>query len=689
MIIRTIKSNLTKTTILTVLLVIGLSASAQERLWQKSALIGNIEAQYNNGVCYLYGHHRYPKNLDSAAYWFIQCAKGSDEFCGEIGRIFLREDVPGGIEKIQPYLKRAAANGDFASNMVLSYYKAMPKPFKKKSDKDLYMKYIYIQNGSLSYTEIWDKKEMSRLIKMGHPLALVLQAHDYYYFKGKKKQAVKLVVQAVDCDYPWAMCILPWWLDYISKDEQQNNTEAMALLTMAANMGCNLAYSKLASVYFNGWFGQTVDKSQAYQWYHKIIYDKKGELVKNPNSLQANVLYTVAVNYYGGDREKQIEMMRKADINKYTNAHEWLLKNTDIYTTTAEWYSRGVNFYNKEQYEEGIKAFRHIGKKNAITMYYLGQCFQNSKGPLGNNDSAFYWYTQAYERRSEIGAESWKACYFLAGCYRIGRGTHRNLKEARRLFQEARDLATLSSQKNMIAGTISEINREINTATALFNEGMKLHELGDNTGAFTKFKEAAECGHKESQNNLGVCYNSGEGTAQNEQEAIYWYRQAAIQGEKTAIRNLGISLLKSNPSEAIIWLKKAADNGDSKVYAKLGRCYEEGDGVQKNVATALEYYRKGATAGDAEAIYWLGHCYEDGVGVPKDITQAIQLYRKSAEKNNIRANFVLAMCYYSGKGVPENKEQAIKYMRKAASSSENSFLASYAEGILNGWLKEK
>lgn len=44
------------------------------------------------------------------------------------------------------------------------------------------------------------------------------------------------------------------------------------------------------------------------------------------------------------------------------------------------------------------------------------------------------------------------------------------------------------------------------------------------------FLKAAENGSAEGQNNIGVCFEAGNGVAQDSVSACYWYKKAAEQG---------------------------------------------------------------------------------------------------------------------------------------------------------------
>ena len=73
----------------------------------------------------------------------------------------------------------------------------------------------------------------------------------------------------------------------------------------------------------------------------------------------------------------------------------------------------------------------------------------------------------------------------------------------------------------------------------------------------------ADQGIAPAQYNLGLCYAHGTGVAQDDEEAVKWYRKAADQGLADAQHN-------------------------------LGNCYENGTGVAQDEEEAVKWYRKEA-----------------------------------------------------------------------------------------------
>src|SRR5438093_945188 len=76
-------------------------------------------------------------------------------------------------------------------------------------------------------------------------------------------------------------------------------------------------------------------------------------------------------------------------------------------------------------------------------------------------------------------------------------------------------------------------------------------------------KAKAEAGDAESEVELGLRYDKGEGVAKDQAEAVKWHRKAAEQNYAEAQNSLGV-------------------------------CYEEGKGVAKDQVEAARWYRKAA-----------------------------------------------------------------------------------------------
>jgi hypothetical protein len=88
--------------------------------------------------------------------------------------------------------------------------------------------------------------------------------------------------------------------------------------------------------------------------------------------------------------------------------------------------------------------------------------------------------------------------------------------------------------------------------------------------AFKWIKLAAEKGHYQAQNDVGVMYETGQGVNQNPIQAMYWFK------------------------------KSAAGNFPLGHY-NLGRAYDSGMGGRKNYSEAIKSYRRAAKLGEPKA----------------------------------------------------------------------------------------
>ena len=164
----------------------------------------------------------------------------------------------------------------------------------------------------------------------------------------------------------------------------------------------------------------------------------------------------------------------------------------------------------------------------------------------------------------------------------------------------------------------------------------------DYSQAVIYFRQAAEMGHADAQNYLGVCYYNGEGVEKDYVEAVKWYRKAAEQGDEHGQNNLGICYyygegVDKNYVEAVKWYRKAAEQGYSTAQNKLGNRYYNGEGVTKDYVEAAKWYRKAAEQGEQYGQYNLGWCYQYGQGVTKDLSEAKKWYQKAANQGHEKA----------------------------------------------------
>jgi hypothetical protein len=124
--------------------------------------------------------------------------------------------------------------------------------------------------------------------------------------------------------------------------------------------------------------------------------------------------------------------------------------------------------------------------------------------------------------------------------------------------------------------------------------------------AFELFNTASKKDHILAQYYVGLCYETGSGTARNEKLSFEYY-------------------------------KKLADMNCALGQFKVGYFYHKGIGIKKNVGEALDWYEKAANNGNLIAMYNLSLMHKNGEGTEKNVDNAYYWCNKSVEQGNTDA----------------------------------------------------
>ena len=180
----------------------------------------------------------------------------------------------------------------------------------------------------------------------------------------------------------------------------------------------------------------------------------------------------------------------------------------------------------------------------------------------------------------------------------------------------------------------------------------------------------AESGNPEAQYWLARIYDAGRLLPKDAEKSVHWYQKSAEQGYAPA--EYFLCLMHTNredldlesercmwraaqkgvpeaqfwigvaydqrlwfgiddKQEAFKWFKQAAEHGYVDAEAELGRCYEDGDGVEQDYVLAAHWYRRAAEhvpnlGGAGQGRNNLGNLYVAGLGVPKDYVRAFMWF---------------------------------------------------------------
>ncbi|MFZ1991748.1 MAG: peptidoglycan-binding protein [Alphaproteobacteria bacterium] len=121
--------------------------------------------------------------------------------------------------------------------------------------------------------------------------------------------------------------------------------------------------------------------------------------------------------------------------------------------------------------------------------------------------------------------------------------------------------------------------------------------------------------------------------------------------------------VEANSVQALNSMRQAADKNLAVAQHTLGVWYEQGDGVDKDIAKAREWYEKAANNGDYQAMHNLGYFAAQGLGgLTADKTLAVKWFKSAADRGLVASQVNLAIVY-SQMG---QNDQAYLYSKVAA-----------------------
>jgi hypothetical protein len=132
---------------------------------------------------------------------------------------------------------------------------------------------------------------------------------------------------------------------------------------------------------------------------------------------------------------------------------------------------------------------------------------------------------------------------------------------------------------------------------------------------------------------------------------------------------------------AVERLIRAARSGRAYAQYRLGRLYQDGDTVDKDILQAVIWFSAAAERGNSYAAYALGKLYLTGENAPKDIKKALRWLQRSADLGNEYAQYRLGVLYLAGEDIPKDVDKAVEYL--TASAQQGNQYAQYQLGKLH------
>ncbi|MBF0875478.1 sel1 repeat family protein [Gluconobacter cerevisiae] len=238
-------------------------------------------------------------------------------------------------------------------------------------------------------------------------------------------------------------------------------------------------------------------------------------------------------------------------------------------------------------------------------------------------------------------------------------------------------------------------------------------------------KIAAEAGSPDAQALLGYILTSGPEDLRDLSQARSWYDRSAAAGCSQGHLGVALSILDTartdeELSSAARHLMEATKGGLGTAFDILGRMYESGSGVPRDLGKAASYFhqaaernivtaqaryglmllegtgigrhygraetwlKRAATNGDTQSAALLGDLCANGGDLPPNLVEASKWYRLAAEQKHAGAARALGLLYLTGNGVHQDPDVASHWFKIASESGDVHADADFGNLILAG-----
>lgn len=263
----------------------------------------------------------------------------------------------------------------------------------------------------------------------------------------------------------------------------------------------------------------------------------------------------------------------------------------------------------------------------------------------------------------------------------------------------------------------AEVAPPIDSVRAALTAANNAYRQGDDGKALPLYLPLARNGNREAQARVANIYTRDKGVAVNATESCNWWQAAANQNDANAANNIGRCFESGNGrgksyADAAVWYRRAADGGSAYAMYNLGLAYEYGRGITQSFELAAEWFNKslagkldagdivdaqrhlkrsmshvGAARGDPQALYDLGIDLLNGHDPEvKDEVRAMNAMREAATRGTSpEAWYMYGSWVHMGLGgVKPDVQQAAVWIKKAADRGHEQASIRYADIQLCG-----
>ena len=470
-----------------------------------------------------------------------------------------------------------------------------------------------------AYGQDSNMRKIMRLAEKGDAQAQMELADAYFNGKGGLKRsfqdAVVWLEKAaeagdVNAQYQIAQCYME------GKGVAKSEEKGVEWLTKVAEGGNADAQRQLALCYRDG-RGVAQSNEKYFFWIEKVADGEKPETQLD-----------LAKAYYVGDGVKK-------DLNK---ARFWAEKSSAKGNLEAEYLLAKWAYEASPNSPDALQKLMKVAEKgNPEAQNAIGQAYLNGKGVTKSEEKAIEWLEKAAAKGSAEALYTMGNFYFYGNSPLIGK-----------FYKKAIEYYSKAAAKG-------DANAQRQLSVCLYNGIGGTQSYRD---AFNWLSRSVNADPTPvTENNLGVCYTTGNGTRASIPQAMELFQKASEAGDAMAQYNLGSLLLEEGQldvKKGFEYLEKSAAKNNLLALKKLGDLYYNGKYTNLTRERGFEYYTKAAQQAPATATETLDYFFQQQDEVYSEVL------------------YLLSQCYAEGKGVKKSGKEAEMWAIKAADLSNKA-----------------
>ncbi|MEG0438327.1 MAG: tetratricopeptide repeat protein [Solibacillus sp.] len=273
-------------------------------------------------------------------------------------------------------------------------------------------------------------------------------------------------------------------------------------------------------------------------WQHKERFERLlQEHVEPQTAERLKQQFQQALN---GDSSAMVEVARfYKEVEYLEGMHDWLKhaidqNDADGFFELANCYYEGIGV--EESIQHAFDYYEQAAQqKHPDAMNNLADMYLNGEGTEIDEEAAFLWFSKAAK------CDVVEAMYTLGMMYEQGIGTAIDDDKAFAYYEMA---AKGGDSEGLYRVGMIYFNGELNRSQS-YEQAMKW------------FYRAAEVFQVDALYNIAYCYEQALGVEKSQQQAIRYYKQAALLGDIASMLKLAELYESVNPQEAKKWRQAA------------------------------------------------------------------------------------------------------------------------------------